>query len=85
MPIPAKFRDAPELFAGIEVFYNAFMDMTSCRDLGFGQIGPISWLTVQRYCEVYGIEGEQREDMFYHVGRMDRAYLEHLEKKRPKD
>jgi hypothetical protein len=64
------------------MFYAAFMDMTSCRELGYGQIGPVNWLTVQRYCEVYGIAGEQREDMFYFVNKMDREYLNWLDKKR---
>ena len=80
--IPDKFLNAPEVYPGLDMFYAAFMDMTSCRELGYGQIGPVNWLTIQRYCEVYGIQGEQREDMFYHVSRMDRAYLEWIEKGR---
>lgn len=80
--IPDKFLNAPEVYPGLDMFYAAFMDMTSCRELGYGQIGPVNWLTVQRYCEVYGIAGEQREDMFYFVNKMDREYLNWLDKKR---
>lgn len=38
--------------------------------------GPIPWTAIDRYCEVYRIAGEQREDLFYHVQSLDRAYLE---------
>jgi len=85
VPLPSKIQNAPEILAGLDFYYTAFMDMTSCRELGYGQVGPVSWLTIQRYCEVYGIEGESREDMFYHVHKLDRTYLDWIETKRGKD
>jgi hypothetical protein len=75
-PIPKTFLNAPELFLGLDIYYLAFMDLTSCRELGHGCLGPISWWSCQQYCNEYGIEGEQREDMFYHIQKMDNAYLE---------
>lgn len=53
----------------------AFLDLTSCRDVG-NAVGPVSWLTIQRYAEVYEVTGEQREDLFFHVQKLDQAYLE---------
>lgn len=61
----------------------AFLDLTSCRDLGTVE-GPITWLTIQRYAEVYEVTGEQREDLFYHVQNLDQAYLEWSTTKRTK-
>lgn len=84
MPLPDRIQNAPELFPGLDWFYNAFMDLSGCRELGYGVQGPIDWLTIQRYCEVYSVEGEQREDMFYHIQRLDRAFLNWCEEKRPK-
>jgi hypothetical protein len=76
-PLPKQFLNAPELFAGLDIYYIAFMDLTSCRDIGQNVMGPISWYMVQQYCNEYGIEGEQREDVFYHVLKMDEAYIEY--------
>jgi hypothetical protein len=81
MPIPEKFRSAPELHAGLDLFYIAFMDMSSCRQLGFGAIGPIDWLTINAYCDAHGLRGEQREDMFFFINKMDSAYLSRSTKK----
>lgn len=63
----------------------AFLDLTSCRDVGTAAVGPITWLTIQRYAEVYEVEGEQREDLFYHLQTLDAAYLEWSNAKRKKD
>jgi hypothetical protein len=52
----------------------AFLDLTTCREVGYA-VGPITWMTLQRYAEVYEVEGEQREDLFYHVQKLDEAYL----------
>lgn len=62
----------------------AFLDLTTCRELG-AAMGPINWLTLQRYAEVYEVTGEQREDLFYHVQLLDKAYLEWHAAKRKKE
>lgn len=74
LPLPTKIQNAPELMRGVELYFTAFMELTTCRAIGFGD-GPIPWTATQRYCEVNEIEGEQREDLFYLVGYMDAAYL----------
>lgn len=73
--IPDAIVNAPELQAGLNLFYVAFLDLTSCRALGFAQ-GPIPWLAINKYCEANEITGEQREDVFYHVTHMDKVYLD---------
>lgn len=75
-PIPERIANAPFLFQGLELYLQAFMELTSCRGLGYGSIGPIPWLSIQTYCEVYDIVDEQREDLFYHVQRLDKVYME---------
>lgn len=76
MPVPERVANAPELQPGLELFLNAFMELTSCRGLGFGAVGPIPWLTLHEYCSIHDITGEQREDLIYHVQRMDKAYMD---------
>lgn len=80
LPYPDAIANAPELHPGLNLFYTAFLDLTSCRTLGYSQ-GPIPWLAIHHYCEANEIEGEQREDMFYHVAHLDKAYLDWSAKK----
>ncbi len=75
-PIPERIKNAPELNAGLELYLLAFMELTSCRGLGYGAIGPVPWIAIDRYCEVHGIVGESREDVFYHVQRLDKVYMD---------
>lgn len=55
------------------------MDLTSCRAIGMGE-GPIPWLAVRQYAVDAELEEESREDLFYFIGKMDTAYLEHRAK-----
>ena len=81
MPLPDKIQNAPELLLGLELYYKAFMDLTSCRGQVYGTEGPISWLSINDYCLIHGIMGEQQEDLMYHIQRLDSVYLEHKTKK----
>ncbi len=83
-PLPARIANAPELLPGLELFYSAFLDLTTCREQGYGMEGPISWLKIDDYASRCGYEGEQREDLFFFVMRMDAAYAEHRAKKASK-
>lgn len=81
MPLPERIANAPELYLGLELYYAAFMDLTTCRGQGYGTEGPISWLVIAEYADRNEIEGEQREDLFYHIQHLDAAYLEFKGKK----
>jgi hypothetical protein len=65
---------------GLELFYVAFLDLTSCRASGFGE-GPIPWTAVNDYCLRKEITGEQAADMFSHVQTLDSVYLNFRSKK----
>lgn len=75
MPLPDRIQNAPELYQGLELYYNGFTELTSCRQVGYG-LGPIPMLSILEYCMVNGIEGEQREDFVWFVQRLDQKYLE---------
>lgn len=76
VPLPQAIANAPELELGLDLFYIAFMDLTTCRAMGMVE-GPIPWTAVQSYCDELLLEGDQRDDMFYHIREMDGAYLKH--------
>ncbi len=59
----------------------AFMDLTTCRGQSYGSEGPIGWFQIKEYAFVHGFEGEQEEDLFYHIQHLDNAYLEYKTKK----
>ncbi len=67
------------LLSGLELFYLAFMDLTTERQLGFGE-GPIPWSKIEMYADVHRIRGSQRESLHYMVREMDLAYLKHKSK-----
>lgn len=81
LPLPDRIKDAPELQLGLELFFGAFLELSSCRFIGLEE-GPIPWLAIHQYCQAYRIRGEQREDMFLHIRSMDNAYFKHKESKR---
>jgi hypothetical protein len=74
--LPDSLQDAPQLYVGLEIYYEAFLALTTCRALGHGAQGPISWLTIAEYADRNDFEGEQREDLFYFIAHMDKAYLD---------
>lgn len=80
-PIPRVIQEAPELQQGLELYYNAFVALTSCRSPGGMGIGPIMWTAKREYCIEYTITGMQREYLYEMVSRMDGAYLKYISAK----
>lgn len=81
-PLPARIANAPELCLGLEFFYVAFLDLTSCRNSGEG---PISWLAIDEYAKRRKLTEEQKEDLLYHVPKMDKVFLDFRSDKHKKD
>ena len=68
------------MWIGLELFYGVYVDLSSCRPIGWGP-GPIPWTAVDQYARRYGIVGEQFDDLVYYIRAMDLAYLAHYDKK----
>lgn len=81
--LPDHIKNAPDLLVGLELFYNGFQELTTCRQLGMS-LGPIPWTAIDQYCVRYDIDGMQREDMFFHVEALDDTYRNEVEKKASK-
>jgi len=79
--LPERIVNAPSLFTGLELYFSAFLDLTSCRALGYSSEGPISWLSINEWALVHELDAEQRENLLYFIPRMDAAFLEHRAKK----
>lgn len=79
-PLPSAIANAPQLFDGLELYYLAFIDLSTDRGIGFGE-GPIPWTSIDRYCARLGLEGEEREDFHHYVRAMDKTFLAFRAKK----
>jgi hypothetical protein len=62
---------------GLALYYIAFLDLTSTRHPG----GPISWFSIEQYADRKQLDDEQREDLHFYIGRMDKTFLDFHDKK----
>lgn len=81
-PLPKAIADAPQLLLGLEFFWTAFWELSSCRSLGFGA-GPIPWSAAADYAITFELEGEDFMDFVYLIRMMDSAWCKHQVEKKP--
>jgi len=79
-PIPDRINNAPRLTLGLEFYYAAFNDLSTCRDVGMG-MGPIPWTEVQAYADSYGLSEDESDDLHVLMALMDKAFLKHFAQK----
>ena len=75
LPLPERIQNAPELWPGLALYFNGYVELTSCRSIGMG-VGPIPVTDIVLYCNEKGLEGEQREDFLWIVQHLDQKYLD---------
>lgn len=80
IPVPKKIRDAPELQMGLQLYWIAFTDLNSCRQIGYS-VAPIPWTAIREYAVANGFDEEQEEDLIYLMGCMDREYIKFTNRK----
>ena len=78
--MPDAIANAPELLQGLEGYYQAFLELHTCRAVGFGE-GAIPWTAIDAYATRHGLEGEEYEDFEDLVRVLDDAYLKHRREK----
>ena len=81
--LPAKIANAPELRMGLELYYDAFRELTTCRASGWS-LGPIPWLAMREYAVAFQFSEEQSNWLYYLVRQMDEAYRDHHAPKKGK-
>jgi hypothetical protein len=67
----------------MQFFLDAFFDLCSHRQIGFGE-GPIPTLAILEYGRFYNCDDEDCEDLLFFVRKLDQVYLEHAAKKSKK-
>lgn len=79
-PLPPRIANAPQLAIGLELYYLAYMEISTCRSVGM-TAGPIPWTSVQDYATAFDFDEEQTENLHVYVRAMDKAFLDHLNAK----
>jgi hypothetical protein len=80
-PIPERIAGAPELLRGLSRYWEAFLELGTCRTWGSGP-GPIPWEAIQKYAQANGFEpGDEFDELLQHMRAMDEAYLDFHRKK----
>lgn len=80
LQLPKKIREAPELEFGLAFYYNAFLDLSPERPVGFGE-APIPASVVRNYGKSLDLDEEEMEDLVFHIRAMDLEYLKYKQKK----
>ena len=75
-PIPEKFKNVPDLIPGLSLYFNAFFDLTTNRQLGMS-LGPIPFNSIIQYGEYYQFNSDEMFDLIYFIREMDNAYLDY--------
>lgn len=64
---------APDLRPHLRAYLRAYNELDTCRGLGFGAVGPIPWLAIDRYGIRHGYRGDDFDDLVYVINSMDTA------------
>ncbi len=80
--LPQALKDEPAIAPHLIVVWRAFLALRGDRQIGFGGVGAIPFLAIDRYAQRYGITGADQFDRFLTlIMAMDDAYREHANKK----
>lgn len=83
MPLPKAIANAPELLLGLEFYWTAFWELSSCRPVGFG-FGPIPWTVIIDYAAAFEVEPDDVSDFIYLIRAMDKAWIDWQVANQPK-
>jgi hypothetical protein len=72
--------EAPEVNQGLDIYWEAFIDLSTCRG-GMGD-GPIPWDRAMQYADRLTMDDEEWEDFWFIVSRLDETWLDYQDKKR---
>lgn len=66
---------------GLELYWRAYSELTTCRPASFGGLLPVPWTAIDRYAERYGFDDDQFEWLVYICDKLDTVMSKHSEKK----
>ena len=72
LPLPERIKNAPSLHFGLELYYSAFWELSTCRPQPHM---PIPWLAMRQYADSEGIAPDVFEDFVPILRMVDDWYL----------
>lgn len=77
-PPPSFIADAPTLLPGLDLYLEAFRELSTCRPyIGMnGAPGPIPWDRINDWGREHEFDGEAREYLVVMIRALDDEYLE---------
>lgn len=79
-PLPDRIANAPQLRTGLQLYLEAFFDLDSQRNHGFG-VSNIPFLYIIDYAKAFEFDDEQTSDLVYLIRRMDGEHCKRLAEK----
>ena len=79
-PIPERIANKPQLDMGLQLYYSAFFDLTTCRPSGMG-ICPIPWTAIREYALTFEFDSEQEEALYCYIRAMDSVFMKYHDDK----
>lgn len=84
LEMPDRVKNAPEVYPGLELYYQAWMDLHSSRPQGFGPC-PIQWNMIREYAVANEFDLDQTAQLHHALDAMDQVYLAWADKKSTKN
>ena len=78
MPVP-QLDNKPSIL-GYEWFYEAFVLLNTCRQIGM-TFGPIPWTSVEHYAIATNLNADDKYFLHQIVSHLDEVYLKHMQEK----
>lgn len=71
---PKALSNRVEVSPVLSFYYEAFIVLSSSRTVGMAT-NPIPLSEMLAYCDLYGLDGDERHDFVYLIQSLDREYL----------
>jgi hypothetical protein len=75
LPLPRAIANAPQLEWDLELYWEAYTDLSTCRPASFSSVLPLPWTAVVDYAAVNGFDYEQTQSLVFFCRRMDNEFL----------
>jgi len=78
--LPDRIQNAPDLFLGLELHFQAFIELNTCRNTGWSA-GPIPSWAIYEFADREDLNEDESEDLHYHMRTMDGEFLKYSARK----
>ena len=78
--LPASVENAEAIGDGLELYWTAYAELTTCRPQSYGGCPPIPWTAVATYAQFHRFDYDQFNDLVYFVRQLDDTYAKWYDK-----